>query len=178
VRTTPGPLSDALNAPSELLCGLLYLAAFSIFSRSINLLGMDPRQTAWRLLDKAHTAVDDAAVLLEHGSAEATVNRAYYAVFHAARAALQVEDEAPGTHAGVLRRFGYHFVRTGRVDEATGSILTTAHAARNSADYDAITRFDRAAAGDLVADAGRFVATLCLLIQDEVGPPPDSEATR
>jgi len=37
---------------------------------------------------KSRQALDDAQLLLEHDRAEAAVNRAYYAAFDAARAAL------------------------------------------------------------------------------------------
>ena len=55
-------------------------------------------------------------------SVEAAINRGYYAVFQAARAALLTEEESPKTHSGVIQRFSYHFVRTGQVSEETGDI--------------------------------------------------------
>jgi len=47
----------------------------------------------------------DAGLLLENGTAESTINRAYCAAFQAPRAALQTEGESPETHSGVIRRF-------------------------------------------------------------------------
>lgn len=86
------------------------------------------------LKEKAHADLSDAELLLENGTAESTINRAYYAVFQAARAALQTEGESPDTHSGVIRRFGYHFVRTGRVSDEIGGILTSARSMRGEAD--------------------------------------------
>lgn len=61
------------------------------------------------LMEKARANLSDAELLLENGTAESTINRAYYTVFQAARAALQTQGESPETHSGVIRRFGYHF---------------------------------------------------------------------
>jgi len=55
------------------------------------------------LKKKAHAALSDAEVLLKKGSPEATINRGYYTVFQAARAALLTEEESPNTHSGFIR---------------------------------------------------------------------------
>lgn len=112
------------------------------------------------LLRKVRDALSDAELLLKNGSAEAVINRAYYAVFSAARAALLSKEESPNTHSGVIRRFGYHFIRTGVISEDIGDILTTAESMRGRADYDAFSEFDREEARKLTDDARRFVETI------------------
>jgi len=114
-------------------------------------------ETIRALIEKAREALPGAELLLENGSAEATINRAYYAVFSAARAALLTEDETPGTHAGVIRRFGYHFVLTERVSEEIGGVLTTAASMRGEADYDVFSELEKGEAGQLTEEARRFV---------------------
>lgn len=114
-------------------------------------------ETIHALQRKASKALSDAEVLLEKGSAEAVINRSYYAVFSIARAALLLKDESPNTHTGVIRRFGYHFVRTGQISEEIGDILSTAESMRGEADYDAFSAFDRDEAKHLCQDAHRFV---------------------
>mgnify|MGYP006285288381 CR=1 FL=1 len=52
---------------------------------------------------KANQALSDAELLLENGSREAAINRAYYAVFQAAP-----RVRIPKTHSGVIRRTMYH----------------------------------------------------------------------
>lgn len=113
--------------------------------------------TVHALLQKARRALSDADLLAENGSAEAAINRAYYAVFSTARAALLLKDETPRTHAGVVRRFGYHFVRTERVSEEIGGILSTAQSMREEADYDVFSDFELEEAIELTRDARRFV---------------------
>jgi uncharacterized protein (UPF0332 family) len=117
----------------------------------------DPGEAVQALREKAQAALSDAEVLLEHGSPEATINRGYYSVFQAARAALLTEGESPDTHSGVIRRFGYHFVRTGKVSDEVGSILTTAQSMRGVADYEAFSDFGREEADELVEKARWFI---------------------
>jgi hypothetical protein len=109
------------------------------------------------LQEKARQALSDAELLLDNGSVEAAINRGYYAAFQAARAALLTEEEGLKTHSGVIRRFGYHFVRTGRVSDEIGDILATAQSMRGRADYDAIADLNREDAAHLVDDARRFI---------------------
>jgi uncharacterized protein (UPF0332 family) len=116
-----------------------------------------PEDTAHALREKAREALSDAEVLLERGSPEATINRGYYAVFQAARAALLTEEESPDTHSGIVRRFGYQFVRTEQVSGEVGNILTTARSMRGEADYDAFSDFGREEAAELVEKAHRFI---------------------
>ena len=112
------------------------------------------------LQEKSEQALSDAELLLENGSVEATVNRGYYAVFQIARAALLVKEESPSTHSGVIRRFGYHFVRTGEVPNEVGDTLTTAQSMRGRADYDAPADLDQEDAASLVEDAHRFLKVI------------------
>jgi len=117
----------------------------------------DREEAVQALRKKARAALSDAEVLLKHGSPEATINRGYYSVFQAARAALLTEGESPDTHSGVIRRFGYHFVRTGKVSDEVGSTLTTAQSMRGVADYEAFSDFGREEADELVGKARRFI---------------------
>ena len=50
---------------------------------------------------KARRALRTARLSVEDGDADAAVNRAYYAAFHVASAALELAGEHPKTHKGV-----------------------------------------------------------------------------
>lgn len=63
----------------------------------------------WRL---ARNALRAAQLLARHGIYADAVSRAYYAVPHAAKAALQTKDISAESHAAVKRLFGLHFVKT------------------------------------------------------------------
>jgi hypothetical protein len=72
-----------------------------------------------------------------------------------------------GSHAGILTRFSYHFIRTGRISEEVGGVLARAETDRNRADYDAFSTFRPETAHDLLADVRRFVDAARRLIDDQ-----------
>lgn len=92
------------------------------------------------LMAKAVQAATSAKVLLDAGDADGACNRAYYAMFDAARAALlasgaAVEAEIARTHSGLITAFSLHLVKTGRVALELGKALNKAEELRLVADY-------------------------------------------
>jgi uncharacterized protein (UPF0332 family) len=118
------------------------------------------------LLEKAQRALEGAAANLTRDDAEIVTNRAYYACFYAASAALLGVGERPKTHSGVLRRFRFHFVRAGPLEAAVGDLLGVALDARQRSDYDTAAITDLRAAADLLADAERFVAAVRVIVEE------------
>ena len=89
--------------------------------------------------------LDDAELLLTNRRFRGAANRAYYAMFYAAHAALdQIGVPRPGTHSGLINRFGYHYARTGIVDRRFGREIQNAYTLRIASDYqiDADTTYD------------------------------------
>ena len=109
------------------------------------------------LIHQAERALRTARLALDDGDGGGAVNRAYYACFYLARAALLGVGEVPKTHKGTHARFKLHFVADGPLPPDDGRILTDAFAARQRSDYDTFAVTDTAAAADLLADAERFV---------------------
>lgn len=114
---------------------------------------------------KAVRAAASAQVLLATGDADGACNRAYYAMFDAARAALlasgaPVEPEMIArTHNGLISAFSLHLVKFGRVPVELGRSLNKAEELRLLADYkgDPIEQEDAAWA---VHQAQAFVQTM------------------
>lgn len=105
---------------------------------------------AQELMAKAIQATVPAKLLLEAGDADGACNRAYYAMFDAARAALftsgaAIRPEIAKTHNGLISAFSLHLVKTGRVSVDLGKALNKAEELRLIADYkgDPITRRTR-----------------------------------
>ncbi len=89
---------------------------------------------------KAERALVGASVLLKTGDADGACNRAYYAMFDAAHAALfslRAEDIAAPikTHNGLVAKFGQHVVLTGHLADAHGEALNKVQRFRQLADY-------------------------------------------
>lgn len=88
-----------------------------------------------RELEKAREALDDARTLVESGSETGTVNRAYYACYHAAKAVLLAGGHDPRTHAGLVSQFGEHVVGGGEAAPDDGRFLNQMQTYRQRADY-------------------------------------------
>ncbi len=109
---------------------------------------------------KALQAVASAKILLNAGDANGACNRAYDAMFDAARAALLASGHRVGrTHKGVLNAFSDHLVRKGPISIQTGRLLKRAEAFRYVADYES-DRVDISDAREMVGQAETFVAAV------------------
>lgn len=78
--------------------------------------------------------------MLDAGDADGACNRAYYAMFDAARSALlasgaPVESEIARTHGGLISAFSLHLVKPGRVSIELGRALNRVEEIRLVADY-------------------------------------------
>ncbi|PXX20990.1 MULTISPECIES: HEPN domain-containing protein [Burkholderia] len=135
---------------------------------------------------KAARALAEAHVLLQVGGREGACNRAYYAMFDAAHAALLgvgVVEQSPGTHSGVIAAFGLKLVKEGLMQPEYGRSLRQVESLRGIADYGAgnipmdKARWAVARAEDFVT-AVRQLLTLDLaqkLDDPDASPTPDRD---
>jgi uncharacterized protein (UPF0332 family) len=89
---------------------------------------------------KALRASESARLLLDAGDLDGACNRAYYAMFDAARAALlsmcpDTRPEAVRSHNGLISAFSLQLVKTGYVPVEQGRALNRAEEIRLIADY-------------------------------------------
>lgn len=94
------------------------------------------------LLQKANTALLSAKLLLQSGDIDGACNRAYYAMFDAARAALmafQKSNEVLSikTHSGLITSFSLQLVKPGAIDLELGKALNKVEDLRLIGDYKA-----------------------------------------
>jgi uncharacterized protein (UPF0332 family) len=122
------------------------------------------------LLAKAQRAADSARLLLDAGDADGACNRAYYAMFDAARAALAAErpgsdsaDDSASvrTHSGLISAFGLGLIKTGRLPLELGRTLNRAAEIRAAADY---------TGGPIDADKAIWMVDQAQRFIDEVRP--------
>ncbi len=91
-------------------------------------------------IGKANKALASARLLLNAGDSDGACNRAYYAMFDAAIAALvwvgaATADKPPRTHNGLLGAFGLHLVQTGELSVEFGRSLNRLQELRRTGDY-------------------------------------------
>ncbi|MCC5619662.1 HEPN domain-containing protein [Nostoc sp. CHAB 5836] len=101
---------------------------------------MSKTATPAAYIRKADQALSSARQLLDSGDADGACNRAYYAMFDAAQAALLaanvgLTDNVTKTHRGLISAFGQHLVLGGHVPAELGSSLNKVERLRLLADY-------------------------------------------
>ena len=116
------------------------------------------------LMAKAERACSSARALLNLNDVDGACNRAYYAMFDAARAALlasgaPVRPEIGKTHSGLMNAFSEHLIKNGPVSKDMGRLLKRAEEVRLVADYkgDSVELID---AREMVEQAETFVSAL------------------
>jgi uncharacterized protein (UPF0332 family) len=112
------------------------------------------------LVRKSDRALASARLALAARDYDGAVNRAYYAMFDMARAALLsagvAEDRLPRTYNGVIDVFRQHAVQSGRMDPGLAIELSRPESHRIQADYTDL-EIELNTAAEVVAKAELFV---------------------
>jgi uncharacterized protein (UPF0332 family) len=114
---------------------------------------------------KADAVLADASMLADGGSSLSTVNRCYYAMFHAA-SALAIRDNCDfHKHRAVISWFNREYVNTGRFSRESGKSFRVAFDQRCDADYTDVATFTADQVAVMLDQARRFVAEVKSLLQ-------------
>jgi uncharacterized protein (UPF0332 family) len=117
-------------------------------------------------LTRADACLGEARALLQAAFPYGAASRAYYAVFHAARALLFSIGLEVRTHAGLVAMIGEHFVRPGRLSPERGRLVSRMQRDREDADYATGAVFTADEATRMIADAEAFVTEARRLVGD------------
>lgn len=118
---------------------------------------MSPRSDEY--LEAARRRLAHAHHSLGGGFYDGAASAAYYAMFHAAKAALSEADTYAKTHSGVWSRFSELYVRTGLVPGDLASVGINAQGRREQVEYD-FKHVTRDEASALMTAAERFVQVI------------------
>jgi uncharacterized protein (UPF0332 family) len=118
----------------------------------------------WR---RAQQALRSAELLTREGYLVDGVSRAYYAVFHAAKAALNVHDVAASTHSAVRRMFGLHLVQSREIEPEWSASLAATFDERLAADYDPEISFTPKEAREACREARAFIGRIRRFLLDK-----------
>jgi len=95
--------------------------------------------TPKKYLEKAERALQAARLLNDAKEIEGACNRAYYAMYDAAHAALlavhKADYKATKTHSGLIAAFGLHIVSTNKITRELGRTFNEVEQLRLLADY-------------------------------------------
>lgn len=87
-------------------------------------------------IEKAREDLETAKENLENGKYRASVNRSYYAVFHALRAVTALDGFDSQKHSGIIAFFNKKYVKTGVFSKDTSKMIESCYRLREKADYD------------------------------------------
>ena len=88
---------------------------------------------------RLETAKEDLATAkknFEDASYRASVNRSYYAIFHALRAITALDQFDSGKHSGIIAYVNQHYVKSGVFDKEFSKLIDSAFRLREKADYE------------------------------------------
>lgn len=106
----------------------------------------------------AEEMLGDAKLLYEQKRFRSAASRAYYAIFHAAKALLNQVGHNCQSHGGAISRFGQYIVNAGLMDKDFSKFLGRAYNLREKSDYGLLFEGIEEEVGRVVSDAEKFVA--------------------
>lgn len=118
------------------------------------------KDKVFRELFRAKKALLAAQELFHKDLYEDSVSRAYYAVLHAAKAALILSGIEVSTHNAVRTMFGLHLVKTKKIEKEFARILVAEQEDREIGDYDIDMQIDDDRARQRVEQAESFIARI------------------
>ena len=85
---------------------------------------------------RAKEELQTAELLLRSESYRQSINRSYYAIFHAIRAVNALDGFDSSKHSGVIAHFNQQYVKTGIFEKEASKIIRGASELREQADYE------------------------------------------
>ena len=109
------------------------------------------------LISKSKHAIKVAQDLLAQGYPSDSASKSYYAIFYAAQALLKFSGIDVIKHSAVESAIGFHFVKTGKIEQKYHRILLDARKLREIADYNIQEEVVRPQAAVKIEEAKNFL---------------------
>lgn len=103
------------------------------------------------------TASEDNLVVKQYRT---SLNRSYYAIFHAMRAVNSLEGYDSSKHSGVIAFFTQTFLKTEKIDRSMAKIIKESSYLREKSDYDDFYIASKDEAEKQLKNAKVFVSTV------------------
>lgn len=116
-------------------------------------------------VDRAVQDLRDARLLREAQSHASAVAKAYYSMFHHARALILLEGLESRSHSGVIHLVNLHFVRADRLSPDVARFLAMYERLRQEADYDTAAMFTVTMADDAITAASQYGEAICEILR-------------
>ena len=86
-------------------------------------------------MEKAKNDLETSGENLQKNRISQSINRSYYAMFHAARAVLALDKLDSRKHSGVIAFFNQNYIKTGKIEREFFRMLADAFDIRKQSDY-------------------------------------------
>ena len=116
---------------------------------------------------RSRLALRAASVLTQSGLAADSISRAYYAILHAAKAALWTRGISVHRHNAVGQLLNQHFIHPGTMEREWLDVFRRARVTRTTADYDVRVNFTFAEAETRYRQAQAFCDRINRYLLDE-----------
>ncbi len=119
-------------------------------------------------LNRAREDLEASQIDFDNHQFAASMNRSYYAVFHAIRAVNSLEGFDSRKHAGVIAYFNQYFLKTGRISNSRkmSEIIKDARRFREKSDYEDFFIAARDDAEEQLKNANLFVETIGSFLEE------------
>ena len=107
--------------------------------------------------DHALECLDAAKSLLESGNYKSAANRSYYAIFHAMRAVLALDEVDMKHHSGIISEFRKRYIKTGVFEIRLSHIISVLFDTRTDSDYDDFFVISKAEVAEQTENAAYFL---------------------
>ncbi len=108
-------------------------------------------------LNKAKETYEEACYLANGHKWNATVNRLYYACYYSVTALLAWHEIKTKSHSGVRNRLGFHFVKTGIINEKYAVFYSDIFDMRQASDYEDYLEYEKEDVLILLKPAEEFI---------------------
>ena len=115
------------------------------------------RELAGYRLARAKEMLTASQSNLEIGQYKTSLNRSYYAVFHAMRSANALKGYDSSKHSGVIAFFTKEYLKTEILDRGLAAIIKDSSLCREKSDYDDFYVAGKAEAAEQLNNAQYFV---------------------
>jgi len=106
--------------------------------------------------EQALQCIKSAKVLVTAEDYKGAANRSYYAIFHAMRSVLALENKDFSKHSGVSAYFRKEYIKTEVFDIELSDIISSAFDVRSNSDYDDFYVISKEEVEDQIANAVKF----------------------
>ena len=120
-------------------------------------------------MSRARESLQAAALLCANRLYSDSLSRSYYAILHAARAALLTQDVRVKSHEAVKRLFGMHLVKPGFLPEDLAVAIRREQDDRFLADYDVTFEPGTEQTQERMREAHRFLKRIEAILDDSGG---------